>query len=57
MDDTEAMEIEKLFRRRCKELRIPVATLGIDDGHEIRQFALGVLNLDTGVETTPSIVT
>ena len=52
MDDGTAREVERIFRRHAGALNIPGATLGIDDGEGVRQFALGVLNLETGVETT-----
>lgn len=46
-------EIQELLAAACREARVPGATLAVFRGDELIELATGVVNLDTGVETTP----
>jgi CubicO group peptidase (beta-lactamase class C family) len=48
--------ISRLLEERAKQHRVPGAVLAVLEGDAIFQAATGVVNVDTGVETTPDAV-
>jgi CubicO group peptidase (beta-lactamase class C family) len=47
-----ASELQTLLEEKCREGRIPGASVAICVGDEVIELATGVLNVDTGVEVT-----